>query len=140
MPPTNRHSGFSVTELIIAMVVLSSVLATGVPIVIKFAQQRKAQEHRIEALEAASNILERISVLPYSEISNEKLANMNFIETLPAQFQSHELKIAVTESADEIPLKTIALELRPVSTGNLSTNIGTISLTSWKYQPVERQP
>lgn len=64
-----KRTGFSIAEMLVALLVLAAVLVVVAQVVLWSVRMRARQAARLSALEAAENVLERARAAPWSQLT-----------------------------------------------------------------------
>lgn len=137
LPPRVRlaRRGFTLFELIIAGLLLGAVVVAAVPTVGWIARERRESERRQLALLAAENILERLSAIPWADLTPDRAAGVALPEDLQRQLPAPELRVAVAGETDGSLGKRLSVEIcwheRP------GKYPAPVRLTAWVYPGVK---
>jgi len=104
--------GYTLLELMAAMVVLGTATATIVPVVGWAHAQRRAAEARQIAVMEASNIFERLSTQSWEDVTPDAAAKLKLSPPAARSLRNPILKVAVEPVKDDPDAKRIGLELR----------------------------
>lgn len=139
---TAHRVGFTLTELIIALMLLSTITVVLLPLMVTVGAQRRAAETRQCALIVAENLLDDLVARPWEEVTQEKItaliaatpsADARLSVTLPGL----ERNVMITEFADQ-GMKQVAVQLRWRNRQGDFT--APLNLSAWKFAPVEAAP
>lgn len=97
----NLRRGTSLLEVSIAAVLLAAILSTSIKMTFALVGQRRAAERRTVAIETAANVMERVAILPWNEVTSESLSQIKLPDELFLTIPSAKLTVDVTE--DESP-------------------------------------
>lgn len=104
--------GYTLLELMTAMIVLGTATATIVPVIgWAHAQRRAAESRQIAVLEAA-NVIERLSVRKWEDVTPESAAKIKLSPSAARSLRDPVLKVTVAPVKDDPDAKRVALELR----------------------------
>ena len=132
---TKLKKGYLIVESVAACALFAGLLAAVVYFFSASTEQRRALDQRRFALREATNIMEKIYVLPWEEL--DKAAAADFVESELAELRKDldavEIKIEI-EPAEAVPVgKRLLLSLgwrdakdQPVQP---------VCLTAWRYRP-----
>jgi Tfp pilus assembly protein PilE len=126
----NRR-GMTLLELAVAGVLLAALTAVCAKFFAAAAAQRRALAERQTALQVAGNLMERLAVRPYEQLSTEKLSQEKLPLWAVAALPKAALKIEVTDAAGPPAGKRIALRL--TWSGHDPAAPFCVQLTSWRY-------
>lgn len=131
--------GFTIVELLVALVILAAAMALVVRVVATAADQRRETARRRTAVQEAANVLERIVARPWEEIDETQLDDVRLsphaVEALPGA----KLKVKVAEDAGRPAARRVAVTLTWNAHGDEAA--ASTQLVGWKFSPpVEAQP
>lgn len=130
--------GMTLTELIVAMVVLAAawtILAQS--IALSAAQRRTAQRHAI-AREEAANLLERAMALPWTETTAERLAEWKLAAAAADSLPGARLKIDVRTDAAAPREKQVRVAIDWLDSSGQPGR--PVQLSAWKFGAPEATP
>jgi prepilin-type N-terminal cleavage/methylation domain-containing protein len=104
--------GYTLLELMTAMIVLGTATATIVPVIGWANAQRRAAESRQIAVLEASNIVERISAQNWDDVTPDAAAKVKLSPSAARSLRDPALTIRVEPVPDTRDVKRISLELR----------------------------
>jgi prepilin-type N-terminal cleavage/methylation domain-containing protein len=132
------HRGFTITESLVALVLLAAAAALMAQTLAGVAQQRRAADQQSLALQETANLMEQLFAMPYAELTPERTADLALSELARYQLPGARLDIAVTPSADEPAAKEVRVALRWL---DRSGQYGVpLQLTAWRYQTERSGP
>ena len=70
----NKRKAFTLTETVVAGVILATAIAVSVQMLVAASAQHKTMEHGRIALLEAGNVVERLAVEPWSKLNADELA------------------------------------------------------------------
>lgn len=110
---SNRR-GSMLVEMTIAAAMIAAAMVMTVKVLGYAAHQRREAEHRQRALLEASNIMERITAVPYEEVTPEKTQGYIISPVSAALLPGLELNVNIQEqgASPDRPVKRIAVRLR----------------------------
>jgi len=118
-------------ELLVACVLMTAVLAVCLQIVSAAASQRQAAAHRLAAVEEASNLMERLSARPWSELTPEAAKSMRLSPEAQAALPQGALSVEITQSPNDAGAKRISVEIRWQEPGGEPAR--PVRLVAWRY-------
>lgn len=128
-------SGFSLVELIVALVLLGTVMSIVVPALGWMGHLNRHSLQRQEAIQGLGNLMDELTSRPYEELTSEAAANVELPPALKDQLPGATLQVEIQEA--EPKAKRIRLELgwnqrngRPLAP---------MRLTAWVYEREEKQ-
>lgn len=137
-----RPAGFTLVELIIALMLLGTAMAVILPLMVSVSYQRRAAEQRQYALILAENLLDDLVARPWSDITQDTLTAV-VAEVRDAEdvrgliLPDLEREVTVTDQPDDAA-KQITLQLRWRNRAGDFT--APVSLSAWKFAPPEVTP
>ncbi len=134
---TSRR-GLTVLESVVALGVIAALLAVTLKMFAATAAERRAVERRSVAEIEAANIAERISTLPWNEITSQGLAQISLSPAAKEFLPRGELSVAVEDTAAGPPGKHVRLEI--TWTDAAGQREAPVRLSSWTYAPQEGSP
>ena len=129
------RGGFTIAELIIAMMLLGTATAVMLPLMVSVSAQRRAAEHRQLALIAAENLLDEILARPWNEITEQTLSKLPATDA--ASLPGLQRRIAVAERPEDAA-RQITVELHWRNRAGDFT--APLRLSAWKFAPLEVTP
>lgn len=134
---SNRR-GFTLAELAIATLMLVLAMSATVRSFGWMLAQRREVQHRELALQEASNVLERVTALGWSDLTSDRAAACSLSEAARHRLPGATLKVALEAQQDPQPAKRIRVEVgwRDRS-GALQPPI---RLVSWVYRHQGGEP
>lgn len=127
------RDGFTLFELTVAAVLLAAVMLTAIPTLAWVVRVRQAAERQQAAVLGVGNLMERLTALPWEELTDERVAEFQLPESLARQLPEHSLRIFVNTPADDPDAKHIQIELRWQETAS-RTQSPPIRLSAWAYR------
>ena len=132
------HRGFTITESLVALVLLAAAAALMAQMLGGVAQQRRAADQQSLALQETANLMEQLFTMPYAELTPERAAELALSEQARHQLPGARLEIAVTPGADEPGAKEVRVALRWL---DRSGQYGVpLQLTAWRHQTERSGP
>lgn len=127
-----KRRAFTLLELLAASFVLGVAMVASVQISSALGRARQEAQHRQCALLEADNWLERLSALPWDELTPERAAKCELSEVAAEQLPGGELKVEITPLQEQPAVKRIvaAVHWRDMRGQPLTP----IRLTTWAYQ------
>ena len=140
MTSPDRHAprgGFTLAELIIALLLLGTVTAALMPMLFAISAQRRASELRQRALIHAENLLDESLSRSGAEQTQEQLTRWLAQAEADEELPGLERTVAVRNDPD-LPARQITLELRWRNRhGEFSPPL---RLSGWSFSPVAETP
>lgn len=139
-----RRRGYLLVEVFVACTILAALFALVVQMVSTTSQERRATERRAIALEQAANLLERISEIPFEQLSVELLDDVALPDDAARLLAENEVRWTVEDQRSELPTKRVQIELvwhaphgRPDAPVRLSAWVFPDSAASAETPPAE---
>ena len=129
---TRRRRGFTLLEVTVAGVLLGTVMAVTVPTLGWIVQQRRASLQRQEAIAEVANIMERITIRPWEQITTENVATLKLADETERQLPGAKLRVTVDAKPTTPDAKRIAIELAWRNRAGRSN--APVRLTAWVYR------
>ena len=129
--------GFSVIELMIAVLLLGTVFAMLGPTLTWIRQQRRLADDRQLALIELSNVAERLSLVSYEAVTPEHLAGLTLAPPVAAALPQARLSATLADET-EPPAKRVTLEL--TWKGDGTRPVAPLRLVTWRYPPAGDAP
>ncbi len=123
--------GFAILEVIVACGLLAVLLALSVQILSLMAVERRHVEHRAIALAEAANIAERVSTMPFDEIDEARLAEIDLSPEVRKLLPDAQATLDVAEETGPVPGKRVRVEI--VWTGAGGRRESPVRLTHWAW-------
>jgi Tfp pilus assembly protein PilE len=128
-----KRRGFLLTEMIVAVVLLMALTMLCVKYFSVTATQRKALDQRQTALHEAANIMERLGVKPWDELTAEKLSEISLSPELKSALPEGEIKIELADENAKPTAKRITITIRWQDQSGQWTQ--PVRLVAWRYRP-----
>jgi Tfp pilus assembly protein PilE len=129
-----RPRGSMLLETAVACVLLAALAGVCLKSFAAAAAQRLAIDQRQIALREASNLMEKITAMPWDEI--DKTADKTYAESLqkslPKELDGAEISVEVVPAAGEPAAKRLAVSLRWKDKDNQW--VAPVRLTVWRYR------
>jgi len=109
---TNHRRAMTVVETIVAAAMLTGMLAVCLQMLGAVAARHRTTETRQLAIREAANLMERISAIPWDELSPETVDRVELSESASRRLTGAELTVDVAESTDPIEQRRITLSIR----------------------------
>ena len=105
------HTGFTLVELIVAMILLGAVMTTVVPLLGWVNVQRRAADARLFAVQETANILERFTIREWEKLTQESADTIGISDQTAQWLKEPSLKVTVQERDSQLPSRRITVEL-----------------------------
>jgi hypothetical protein len=129
---SRNRRGFTLLEVTVAGVLLGTVMAVSVPTLGWIVQQRRASLQRQEAIAEVANIMERITLGPWEQITTENVETIKLAGETGRQLPGAKLRIGVEKEPATPDAKRIAIEL--AWKNRAGRNDAPVRLTAWVYR------
>ena len=143
-----KRRGTSLVELLVACVLALTFFGLSVQVLAVAARQRHALDDRQTAILAASNAMERLTLLPWEELTQQHAEQLDLATTVAKQLADGRLHVTITDAvADKVQSdeeKDTTLE-NQLSTKKVVVEVsyndrsgvtaGTVRLVAWRYGP-----
>lgn len=123
--------GMVMLEVIVGCGLLAVFLAVCVQLLSVTALERRDIERRAIALQEAANIIERVSAMPFEEITPERLADVQLSPEVRQILPAGVAQLFVEEEAGEVPSKRVRVEIN--WTGTAGRPEAPARLVYWAY-------
>lgn len=123
------RAGFSLLEMLVAVIVFGTVLTTFLPMMRSVREQQRGTDQHLLALREADNLLEIISTRDWNELTNEELGKLTLPEDVASRLPNGTLKIEVSESTEQAASKRVAVTVS--WTSKLTQPARTVRLAAW---------
>ena len=127
--------GMTLLEVGVALVVLSAAMVALVQLISLTVRQRRLDDQRSLALQELANEAERVAVLPWGELTPEKLASWKPSPELLALLPSVTCRAEIHEEAGTPFLRRI--ELGVGWTNAVGEEVTPVELSLWRHAPEE---
>ncbi len=127
-----RRRAYGLIELAIAIFILTAVLGVMVKVVSGVGFERRAVDHRLLAIQEASNLLERLTSEPFDRLSSERAKAISEGSLPKKGLPGGSWQIDVVDvQGGPLPAKRLSVRLRWQDRSQGWD--GPVSLTSWVY-------
>jgi len=125
-----RRRGISLLEISTAGILLAATLVVCLQLFRATATQRRGLQDRRLAVREAANVMERLSVRPWQELTAEGVGEVQLSAEAQQVLPQAKLEIEVTKP-DELRGKRITVVVRWVSQSDQSDR--SVRLVAWRY-------
>ncbi len=126
-----RRAAFSVTECLVALVLLGAAVALMAQLLATAGVQRRVADQHALALQETANLMERLFALPYSELTTQRAAELQLSESAQQRLPDAQLKITVHTTAGPPAAKEIRISLRWLDRSG--RHGAPAELTAWRH-------
>jgi hypothetical protein len=123
--------GIVMLEVIVGCGLLAVLLAICAQLLSVTALERRNSERRAIALEEAANIIERISAVPFADMTRERLAKVELSPEVQRILPGGAAELVVEEEAGEVPSKRVSVKI--TWKGAAGRTEAPVRLTYWAY-------
>lgn len=134
-PP--RRRGFTLIEMMVAGVLMMTVTMIVVPAIYWVHRERRQTEYRQIALIEVENLMERITALPFNQVSQTTVDKLVLSESALRQLPEPNLEIVIRETDALPPMKKIEIQLSWNQLREISA--APVRLTSWVGSKEKRE-
>lgn len=137
---TNRtppRRGTTLFEVIVSSVLLATVVVTVVPLLGRVAAQRRAAAQRQFAVQEVQNLMERITLLDWTDLTSDKLAQSKLSAGAGDVLPDRQLTVTLDEAAGPPSAKRVRIVL--TWQGRAGESVSPVRLTSWFFHPEAAQ-
>ena len=130
--------GMIMLEVIVGCGLLAVLLAVCVQLLSVEALERRNYERRAIALQEAANIIERVSAMPFEEITPQRLGDIQLSPEVEQILPGGAAQLFVEEEKGKVPSKRVRVEIKWGTAGRTEAPV---RLTYWAYtQPEGAKP
>ncbi len=126
-----RRAAFTVTECLVALVLLGAAAALMAQLVAAVGVQRRVADQHALALQETANLLERLFALPYAELTTQRAAEFQLSEAAQQRLPDARLQIDVNSTAGPPAAKEIRISLRWLDRSG--RHGAPAELTAWRH-------
>jgi prepilin-type N-terminal cleavage/methylation domain-containing protein len=126
----HKLRGFTLIEILAAGVVLAILLVVAARMLSSTVAQHQALMNRRMAIVEADNIMERLFPLPVSELTDQRIREVQLSQEFRQSLPSANLEIDIRPVADDVPARRIAVTIRWRE--NLGQPERSVRLVAWK--------
>ncbi|MCH8828906.1 MAG: type II secretion system protein [Planctomycetes bacterium] len=130
-----RAAGFTLLEMMVAMIMLGSLMATVVPLLSWVNVQRRAADARQVAVQEATNVLERFTAREWDEVTQEAADAVKLSADAAATLREARLQVTVHADQKQPLAKRITVLLRWKN--RVGEDLSPVRLTSFVYRRSE---
>jgi hypothetical protein len=98
-------------ELALSMALLGALTVVSLQMLAALSAQRRAAEQRAIATQEAANLIERVSALPWSEVTPERVAEMRMTPATQHTLDGATANVSVTTEAGPAAAKHVRVEI-----------------------------
>ena len=129
-----RRRGYSMIELLVAAGLLATLLTVCVQLTGAASAEQRALRQRQAAMNEAANVLERLSIRPWNELTDKSPGELPLSAAARQSIPEGRLEVHVAQPADQAGAKRISVIIRwPDRNGRPEQ---TVRLTAWRYVDV----
>jgi prepilin-type N-terminal cleavage/methylation domain-containing protein len=130
--------GFTITEVVVAMVLLTVAIALVAQTVAAVGRQSLVVQRKATAIQEAANLLEQTLAVPWDELTEENVAKRQPSDPFRQRFPAALVQVTVTPTEDPGRGKRVRVEIRwPDRNGR---RIEPVRLTAWRFAVEESEP
>ena len=109
---TKFRRGFTLTEVLVAVTVLAGAAALVAQFAVWTLGERARTDARLEAVEAATNVLEEARARPWNDLTAEWASNHRLPENLAARWPDCRLSVSVEPEEKRPKIKRVTVEIK----------------------------
>jgi hypothetical protein len=122
-------------ELCVAAALLATLLSAAATMLGMVARQRRGAELRARALEAADNVLERLSAQPWETITSRRADELGLPAKVDAALPGAELRVDVTSPPEDPSLKRVDVSIAWSSAGRSDQGLRLTTFVARSHAP-----
>jgi Tfp pilus assembly protein PilE len=126
-----RRAAFTVTECLVALVLLGAAAALMAQLVSAVGVQRRVADQHALALQETANLVERLFALPYAELTTQRAAELQLSEAARQQLPDARLQITIHSTAGQPAAKEIRISLQWLDRSG--RHGAPAELTAWRH-------
>jgi Tfp pilus assembly protein PilE len=133
-----RRRGVTVLELSIAIILVAAVLTGIAQLLSVVSAQQRESERRSAALHEAANQMERLTILPWRELTSESVGQRELSPEAAAALPQGSLRVQVTDAAggaESLAAKRISVEV--AWRNSAGREVKPVRLVAWRFAPEE---
>jgi hypothetical protein len=128
--------GMGVIELVVAGTLLGTLLVICLQLLTVTAAQRRIAEQRQLAVIELGNVMERLTVRPWGELTSKAGAAVKLSPSVAARLPGADLSIEVTASPADTDVKRIVVSLRWKDRSGQF--VSPVKITTWRWKERQR--
>ena len=136
-PFTTRRRGSMLVETAIGIALALVVMIAVAQLVAVVAKQRHEVAQTRLATQVVANVMERLIVLPWDELTAEVAERFTVVHESAAALDDPQLSITVSNTGDTLPTKQIEIAISWRDQAN--RRVEPVRLVAWRHQPPERE-
>jgi Tfp pilus assembly protein PilV len=136
-----RRRGVTIFEMTIALLLAGVVLAGMAQLLAALASHRRESERRLAAIHEAANQMERLAVLPWSELTPEATAAWKLSQEAADALPAGELTVSISDAElpVEAPPAARRVEVEVAWRNSAGPMVDPVRVVAWRF-PQEGQP
>lgn len=136
---TDRRRGFTLTETLVAGVILATAATVAMQMLVAAAGQRRSLDARQAALIEAGNVMERLAAKSWEELDAAELSKLTLGERAVQALPSGKLEIQIEPIAaqpdDKLPAaKRLTVAVSYGGEGEGTQKAREVRLVAWRYE------
>lgn len=124
---------FTLVEVIVSSILLATVVVTVAPLLGWVAAERRAAAQRQFAMQEAENLMERITLLDWTELTSDRLAQWDLSSEAAEVLPDRQLTATVEEVPGPPPARRVQIVL--TWQNRAGETVSPVRLTSWFFRP-----
>ena len=133
LPSTTRRPGTMFVETAIGIALAIVVMLAVAQLVAVVAKQRREVAQRQLATQEVANVMERVMVLPWNELTTESATQFDISRVSADALNDPQLSIAISNVDDSLPTKLIEITLSWRDLAN--RRVEPVRLVAWRHEP-----
>jgi prepilin-type N-terminal cleavage/methylation domain-containing protein len=128
----HRRRGVTLVEVAVAIVLVGALGSLILESQVSRSRQQRTVQSRELAIAEAGNLMERLTALPWNDLTSEKLASLSLSEAFHQALPGAKLQATVDPSGDPPESRRIKLEID--WSDPAGQPVRPVRLTSWVYR------
>ena len=124
--------GYGMIELLVAAALLATLATVCVQLFGLASAEQRALRQRQAALNEAANVLERLSIRPWNELTDKALGELSLSAAARQSLPQAKLEVHLTQPSGQAGLKRISVQIRWPDRDGQPERI--VRLSAWRYR------
>ncbi len=126
-----RRTGFTITEVAVATVLISVLLVVVAQTMALVVQQRRTSQYHVIATEEAANVIELLMSRPYDQLTPDSVKSVKLSPTARDALPSASLRVELLPIDDVPRCKRVTVEIAWAASSDGMAK--PIRIVAWKY-------